>query len=368
MPLHRRSRVACWFVCGLFAATISLAACRSACAGDVDGDAHPELLILDTGDHLRGYSRGIENGELLWQPDQGHPVRIPVGLIDRLDVAPVLATSDESVEDLPPSPSDAEVSADNAVGPDEGGEEPPWIEEVPLVSLVPRTYHFVMGSANVWTQRINFGGQFIDGNAQTDLVNVMVNFENGTPREMRQIDLVGNWGRNQNRQTANKWVLNGNFDWPLDLENKWISFFPIKNEYDAPANLDYRGTLSTGLGYRYFNEPKRRLITRVGPAYTIELFREPADHRESPDLFAEVEIRWGLFQRTSIEQRMRVQPSVLNIELVRVFSTTGLMLDLDEEDRWKLRLGMQYTYNSQPNPGREPGDYTSTVSLVYTRK
>ena len=59
---------------------------------------------------------------------------------------------------------------------------------------------------------------------------------------------------------------------------------------------------------------------------------------------------------------------MMNIELVRVFSTTGLMLDLDEEDRWKLRLGMQYTYNSQPNPGREPSDYTSTVSLVYTRK
>ncbi|HUQ69701.1 MAG TPA: hypothetical protein VM165_09270, partial [Planctomycetaceae bacterium] len=181
MPLYRRYPAAWWFVCGLLAATIGLAVCRSACAGDVDGDAHPELLILDTGDQLRGYSRGVENGELLWQPDEGRPVRIPVGLIDRLDVAPVLTTAAEIVEEVPPSPTDAEASVAKPVGPNEGGEEPPWIEEVPLISLVPKTYHFVMGSANVWTQRFNFGGQFIDGNAQTDLVNVMVNCENGPP-------------------------------------------------------------------------------------------------------------------------------------------------------------------------------------------
>jgi putative salt-induced outer membrane protein YdiY len=347
-----RCRTAVWGFVGL--------AILSAASWTLAGDGSlPERLTLDTGDQLQGHSQGVVNGELLWEPNEGPPVRIPLDLVRRLDVGA------ESVEDVPPAPTESETKL---IGPDADGEEPPWVESVPLISVVPKTYNFVMGSANVWTQRINVGGQFIDGNAQTDLVNVMVNFENGTPREMRQIDLIGQWGRNQNRQTANKWILNGNFDWPLDQENKWISFFTSKNEYDAPANLDYRGTLSTGVGYRFLNESKRRLITRVGPAYTIEVFREPAGHRESPDLFAEIEIRWGVFARTSIETRTRVQPSVLDFELVRVFSTSGLMVDLDDEDRWKLRLGMQYTYNSQPNPGREPADYTTTMSLVYTRK
>lgn len=351
--------VGCWAV-GMVMAAVSIA--RAA------DDRLPERLTLDTGDQLQGYSRGVVDGELLWEPDDGQPVRIPLDLIDRLDVEPVNATAATDVEDLPPAPTVTTDAPSKPVGPDAGGEEPSWVEAVPFLSLVPKTYGYVIGSANVWTQRINIGGQFLDGNAQTDLVNVMVNFENGTPREMRQIDLIGQWGRNKNRQTANKWILNGNFDWPLDIDNKWISFFTSKNEYDAPANLDYRGTLSTGLGYRFLNEPKRRLITRVGPAYTIELFRKPADHRESPDLFAELEVRWGIFQRTSIETRTRVQPSLLDAKLVRVFSTSGVMVDLDDEDRWKFRLGLQYTYNSQPNPGRVPSDYTTTMSLVYTRK
>lgn len=330
--------------------------------GDV---ALPERLVLGTGEQFLGRSLGVEQGELLWETQPGDPVRIPLSLIDRVEAVSTAVAEEPATPDIPPAPQETPPAP---VGPDAGGEEPSWIESVPLVSAVPQAYGFVAGTANVWTQRINFGGQFIDGNAQTDLINLMVNFENGTPREMRQIDLTGQWGRSRNRQTANKWIVNGNFDWPLDEDNKWISFFTSKNEYDAPANLDYRGTLSTGIGYRFYNDAKHRLITRVGPAYTVEVFREPSEHRESPDIFAEIELRWPLPKRAALEQRARVQPSVLDIELVRVFSTTGLLFDLDNDNRWKLRLGLQYTYNSQPNPGRVPSDYTSTVSLMYTRK
>jgi putative salt-induced outer membrane protein YdiY len=362
MSVRRLSWAVGWFVVGCLAAMIGLGPGVARCADD----SLPERLVLATGEHLLGHSHGVEEGELLWESEPGEVLRIPFGLIDRVEAATLTLAVDTSTTEplvvppaeLPPSP----------VGPDAGGAEPSWIESVPFITVVPRTYHVVAGTANTWTQRINFGGQFIQGNAQVDMLNLMVNFENNTPRRMRQIDVSGQWGRNRNRQTANKWMLNGNFDWPLDEDNKWISFFSSKNEYDAPANLDYRGTLSTGLGYRFYNDAKRRLITRFGPAYTIEVFREPREHRESPDLFAEMEIRWPLPLRASLEQRMRVQPSVLDFELVRVFSTSGLMFDLDTDNRWKLRLGLQYTYNSEPNPGRVPSDYTSTVSLMYTRK
>ena len=59
---------------------------------------------------------------------------------------------------------------------------------------------------------------------------------------------------------------------------------------------------------------------------------------------------------------------MFNVELVRVFSTSGVLVDLDDQDRWKLRVGLQYTYNSIPNAGRVPSDYMTTFSLVYNRK
>ncbi|MDX1970808.1 MAG: DUF481 domain-containing protein [Planctomycetaceae bacterium] len=346
-------------------------------------EAPKEVLILESGDRLTGRSLSIDNGYLRWQLRTGEELMVPLQWIKHVDrdpqpelpPAPMAAAPPVPPANLPADPAPTVMETRPLSEPSSAAAEIPWIAAVPFYTAAHQGYlaasegYTVFNDlASTWTRRINFGGQFIDGNAQNDVLNTQIEFENGTPKQARQLDVSGQWARSNNRQTANKWTANGNFDWPLDLEDKWIMFFSNKNEYDARANLDYRGTISTGIGYRFFNEGKKRLISRFGPAYTIEFFRDPYDHRESPDLFGELEIRWPLRKGTSVEQKMRVQPSILDFELVRVFSTTGFLVDLDDKDRWKLRLGLNYTYNSQPNPGRLPSDYISSVSLVYTRK
>ncbi len=340
----------------------------------------PEVLILESGDQLTGRSLSIDDGYLRWQLRNGQELLVPLQWVKHVDRDPQPELPPAPTSPPPPAPPADPSATMSALDhqelsePNSAAMELPWIAAVPFYTAhqgylaASEGYTAFNDLASTWTRRINFGGQFIDGNAKTDILNTQIEFENGTPKQSRQLDVSGQWARSNNRQTANKWAANSNFDWPLDLEDKWIMFVSNKNEYDALANLDYRGTVSTGIGYRFFNDARKRLISRFGPAYTIEFFRDPYDHRESPDLFGELEIRWPVLKGASVEQKMRVQPSILDFELVRIFSTTGLLIDLDEKDRWKLRLGLNYTYNSQPNPGRLPADYISTVTLVYTRK
>jgi putative salt-induced outer membrane protein YdiY len=317
---------------------------------------HAERLVLKDGQELTGESLEISEGRVLWRSAGGGLLTILLTDIERLELEP----QPEPVV-VPPSP--ALSDPDVVLGSEQSDPMPTY---VPLVTELQQTYTTATETAAKWTQRIQIGGQFNDGNTQTDLIDVAAVFEQNTKEQMRQIDGGGQWGRSQSKQTANRWWVNSNFDWPL--HDKWIAFTTSKNEYNEPANLDYRGTLSAGLGYRFFFEDKRRLIVRCGPAYTIEIFDNPYNLRQTPDAFAELEAKWPLFDRTALEQKTRVQPSLLDIELVRVNSTTAVIMDLDEKDRWKLRLGMQYQYNSQPNPGRVPSDYMTTVSLVYQRK
>jgi putative salt-induced outer membrane protein YdiY len=181
---------------------------------------------------------------------------------------------------------------------------------------------------------------------------------------MRQFDLGGQFGRAKHKTNVNRWWVNGNVD--HKLYEKWILFATTKNTYNQFTNLDYRGTLSGGLGYRFYNEKDKRLIVRVGPAVTFEIFQNEPFQRTTPDMFAEIETRWPLFDRTQFEQKSRVNPSMAN--LVRIVSTSSLLIDLDNSSRWKLRLSFRYEYDSQPAAGRLPSDYLSTVSLVYVRK
>lgn len=316
-----------------------------------EGGTVSERLILRHGETLTGRSLAINNGNLLWMFIDGLQLTIPLSDIERLEIG---AEADAS-----PTLTDP----DNVLG---DVSSPAWTQYVPLAPQLQQTYSAASETAAAWTQRLQVGGQFNDGNTQTDLIDVAGVFERNTPNQMRQIDVGGQWGRSQSQQTANRWWINTNFDWPV--HDKWITFVTSKNEYNQPAHLDYRGTLSTGMGYRFLFEDKRRLIARFGPAYTLEIFESPSNTRQTPDLFGEIEARWPLFGRTSLDQKMRVQPSLLDAELVRVFSTTGVSVDLDERDRWKLRVALQYQYISQPNPGRVPSDYMTTVSLVYLRK
>ncbi len=341
-----RLNLRCWFL-PLALAAVCVRAQHSAAADLV------EQLTLKSGTVLDGESKAVEDGNLRWELAPGEELLIPVEWIESVELKP--ETPSPPAPPAPTTPAAAETP-------------PRWIDELPLAKTVADWYGQLGGAAVTWTRRIQVGGTFADGNTQTDLLDVITELERNTPLQSRQVDGGGQWARSGSKQTANRWFANSNFDWPLEEGSQWIIFLTSKNEYNELQNLDYRGTISTGLGHRFLFEPKRRLITRVGPAYTLEVFHSPNNWRESPDMFGELEVRMPLFERTSLEQKMRVQPSMLNWELVRVFSTTGLLMDLDQKERWKLRFGFNYTYNSQPNNGRLPSDYLTTLSLIYIRK
>ena len=346
---------------------------RLALVGHRRDEEPDETLVLKNGDTLRGTSQSLESGRLHWQLQSGSIWIIPlsdIARIERWDHAGAIGSqSSQNPKDRENTPQTDDTQSGDATGTTgftAASGEPLFLRRFPLAQRLESLYDNTMQLASTWTRRVQVGGQFNDGNTKTDLIDVFSDYERSTLENTRLIELGGQWGRAASKTTANRWWLNTNFDRPI--VDSWITFFTTKNEYNDLANLDYRGTASTGIGYRFLNQEKKRLITRFGPAFTIEVFQAAPWYRTSPDMFAELEVRWPLFDRTSFEHKIRVQPNILDYELVRVFSNTGLLIDLDEKDRWKLRLGLRYEYISQPSSGRQPADYFSTLSLVYVRK
>lgn len=331
-----------------------------------------ERLTLKNGDRLTGYSQLSRPGWLKWQLTDGQSLEIPLELVESLEVLPEHDLIDPELPPSPPLPltNPDDVFSHKATDPPIASPLPPLPPLPPLINSIQDVgaslTHEVGTQAVLWTRRISFGGQSNSGNTNTDLVDAVADFERGTATTVRQFDMGGQWARANNRITANRWWLNSNFDWPI--RDKWITFVTSRNEYNEQAFLDYRGTVSTGIGYRFVYDDKKRLIVRVGPAFTVEDFSNVTGTRYTPDFFGELEVRWPLFQRMSLEHKIRVQPNMMNAQLVRVFSNTGILIDLDSKDRWKLRLGLRTEFISEPAQGRVPTDTFSTVSLVYQRK
>jgi len=217
-----------------------------------------------------------------------------------------------------------------------------------------------------WTKRFTLGMRYVTGNSHERTANVQADFERIGTSNNTQVQIGGQFGESNGVRGSNRWFATGTSD--FNTPSNWIYFLKHMNEYDEFQNLDYRGTYSGGMGYRFFNADKRRLIVRFGPAGTLEYFHAPATDRLTMDLFAEFEAQWPITKRVQYDQKTTVYPNVQNFELFRTTTTANLVIALDEGERWALQVGVQDQYISQPNTNRLPHDLWTNVSIVYQRK
>ncbi len=365
-----------------------------------------DVLHLRDADAVAGTLKDIQGDHLLWQTEDGDVITVPLSRVARIAYTPKTGRTASSSGLSSSAPSASTGGADDASGPASGStEQPPVVPPPPAPSNTPdatageettpagegpsaesdrtaedespieeetpwwfeHAFEESFHVAQIWTKRIEIGGRILKGNSDEDAVTLKTQFERQFDHRFIQWDLGGQYGQSAGVKIANRWFGNGTIDFFRGAEH-WILFITTRNEFDEFQNLDYRGTLSGGLGYRFYNDAKRRLVARLGPAVTHEVFTDPVDRRTTPDLLAEFEWRWPVFERARFEHKTTLRPSVDDLGVFRLTADNGLLVPLDEQERWNLKLGFNLQYNSQPNPGRRREDYTAGFSLVYTRK
>lgn len=367
-PLLLHTRISAYLMLAVLLALLSLPARTWA-----DDEIASETLYLKDGQFFAGESIGFENGQILFQLTDGQMRSIELGLVDRLEynTAGSDLASDETLlvnnvsGDLPPLPTltdQVPVPQPLSVAPDLNSDE----DDFSPFEEVGEYYDRCWEQVEVWTKRMEIGGTFLAGNTDRDYVTTGLFLEKSDNDNQFEFEIGGRWGQSNGVRDANRWFGNATLD--LARTTDWIVFVTNKNVYDEFENLDWRGTLSAGLGYRFINEDDRRLILRVGPGGTREIYNNPTLRRTTLDVFVEIEFQWPLSDHAKLEHKQTWTPSVDVAHILRVTTETGLLFKLDNKDRWNLRLGLLQVYNSYPNAGTKKSDYTGSVSLVYTRK
>lgn len=230
------------------------------------------------------------------------------------------------------------------------------------------TYAFSSKKTSEWTKRFEFGGTWVEGNSQTTEGYVGGVFERQMEKVFYQLDWNGRHTTANQEVTQSRWQVNSTTDFSKQNDSKWILFLTNKHLFDRLADLNYRGTYAGGVGYRFYNEPDKRLILRVGPGGTYEKYDPPVDSRLTFDAFTEIEAKWPILDRTQVEYKSTYTPSMEDWHIFRVTSNYGLLIDLDESKAWALKVSLRHDHNSEPNPERKPDDFTTMLSVVYSRK
>ncbi len=333
------------------------------------------VLLLTNGDRLHGDLGSAQDDVIQWRVADGLEFPIPIGSvqsvqlvgqartwtpamgIDALTAEPAPAPApdwmtEDPLEELRPELAEPEVEE----------EDPLETAMIPLVNprvVFRRTYEL--------TKRIELGGTFVDGNSESDSLNVGGELGRKTDELDETIKFGGFVSTADDALIANRWWVNANVDYTPEFCSPWFFFLTSRNQYDEFENLDYRGTFSGGPGYRFVDEPDREITVRGGPGVTMEFFRDPYRDEYTPDLFGQLEVKHPLGDRLVFESDTIVNPTIDDFRVFRVVSQNGLLLPLDESRSWNLKMGLQMEYHSDPNPGRKRADVTSTLLLVYKR-
>ena len=267
-------------------------------------------------------------------------------------------------------------SAADAIGPREtllSGVEQRGVRAEGRYSVfaVPATWRSLVQeagqTAKVWTKRVEVGAKILKGNTDQDFVRVAAEMLKENEQSVHQIDLGGRFGQVNGQRNTNRWYLDNTVDHAQPGD--WLLYFSGKHEYNEFQGVDYRGTGSFGVGYRFVEKTDRHILVRLGPAVTMEVYSGAGGHRVTPDFFAEYEIDWLLFERTRLETKTTMRPSLSSLEVFRFRNNTAVLVPLDDEERWSLKLGFRLDYNSVPKTtsNRVPMDVTTDVSIVYKR-
>lgn len=292
------------------------------------------------------------------------------GLIEPVDQTVIdeevkaVETADASVDGESVENADGEASSD-----EEGLYELTQFEES-VVSPFPEPltfpYRFSRKQLADWTKRFEIGARMLSGNSEETALNSEARFENRCWDYTTRIDAGGKWGEARGIQTSNQLFANANVD--IGEVGSWIFYVTNQNQYDELQDLDYRGTLSAGIGHRFFDDEDRRLITRIGPGVTAEEYHSPGNDRVTADIFAEAEFQWPLFDRTRFESKSTIRPSIEDYEVFRFTNDMAVLVQLDEQSSWQFKLGVKQEYNSHPAINRKKSDFTTVFQLVYTLK
>ncbi|MBT4273893.1 MAG: DUF481 domain-containing protein, partial [Verrucomicrobia bacterium] len=133
----------------------------------------------------------------------------------------------------------------------------------------------------------------------------------------------------------------------LFTNDRTFALLNLSALHDAIADVEFRGTVSPGLGHYFFKEDKFELSGELGPGFVYEKVGGITDHYLS--LRAAESVKYQISERARLWQKLEYIPQVDHFENYLVIAEIGIDSDLTE------KLGMRFTiqdvFDNEPAAG-----------------
>ncbi len=147
------------------------------------------------------------------------------------------------------------------------------------------------------------------------------------------------------------------------FNERLYGYLRLEGLHDAVADINYRITLSPGLGYYLIKEKKTSLSVEVGPGFVFE--KLGGVNKSFVTLRVADKFSHELSDRARVWQYAEIMPQVDKFSNYIVNAEVGIEADLTADRKLSLRAVLMDTFNSQPAAGREKNDVKLITAIAY---
>jgi putative salt-induced outer membrane protein len=210
-----------------------------------------------------------------------------------------------------------------------------------------------------WDVSVALGLTGTEGNSDTVLFTLTGRAAKKWGQHELQLGADAAYGE-QNDEKNNE-SLRGFIQYNRLFTDRWYAYGRVEGLHDAIADIEYRFTVSPGVGYYFIKNEQTRFNVEAGPGIVFE--KQGSDNHNYYTLRIAESFEHKFNDRVRVWQMAEFLPQVDNFENYIVNAEVGVESALSKA--WALRVVLQDTYDNEPAPGRKKNDIKLIAALAW---
>ena len=233
-------------------------------------------------------------------------------------------------------------------------------EDFTSLMFVPATNHVALTNRPAWESSLTIGFTVTRGNSDTLLATGNIQTHKKTAFNEITLGADAAYGDNNSVQSANDAHAFGQYN-HLFTE-RFFDYFRADGLHDEIADLQYRVTLSPGVGYYFVKQTNTTLACELGPAMVFQRLGHEDDNYMTVRLAER-------FEHKFTENNARVWQSVEILPQINAFNNYVVNAEVGLEagitKKISLQACLQDNFVNEPAPGRQQNDLKIVSGLKY---
>ncbi|MHC1769814.1 MAG: YdiY family protein [Verrucomicrobiia bacterium] len=210
-----------------------------------------------------------------------------------------------------------------------------------------------------WETTAALGLTLTRGNSETLLFTGNILTEKKWDQNEARLGADATYGEDRDVKSAE--AFHGFGQYNRLFTDRWFGYLRLDALHDAVADVEYRVTLSPGVGYYFIKNERTTLSGEVGPGYIFE--KQGDENNEYASLRVAERFEHKLNDRVKLWQSLEYLPQVDDFDNYILNAEAGIDTALTK--KLSLRVFAVNTYDNVPAEGRKQNDLKLVTAVAY---